>query len=161
MLTVDDDAAFKKCNDGPITYLKNEMKKLEKDKIILKDAFISDKDEPNSWKQYINYLADWAFVYETEDESNESPLTYHDFCNLDADLSESDEDIYRRVQLQYAIEDAKNHCEALGFIELANDKVALKEIAQDFLDDYNCNIAENLQYESIIQREEFFRKKKN
>lgn len=161
MLTVDDDTAFEKCNDGPMTYLENEMKKLHKDKIVLKDAFISDEDEPDTWKQYINYLANWAFVYEEEDESNESPLTYHDFCNLDTDLSESDEDIYRRVQLQYAIEDAKNHCEDLGFMELANNKDALKEIAQNFLDDYDCNIAENSQYESIIQLKEFSRKNKN
>ena len=62
---------------------------------------------------------------------------------------ETDEEIFRRIQKQYRIEDAKMHCEDLGYDNLNSDDY--ENIADTFLNNYDCNIAENTQFESIIE----------
>lgn len=61
---------------------------------------------------------------------------------------ETDEEIFRRIQKQYRIEDAKSHCEDLGYDNLNTDD--FENIADTFLNNYDCNIAENAQFENII-----------
>lgn len=62
---------------------------------------------------------------------------------------ETDEEIFRRIQKQYRIEDAKMHCEDLGYDNLNSDDY--ENIADTFLNNYDCNIAENTQFENIIE----------
>lgn len=62
---------------------------------------------------------------------------------------ETDEEIFRRFQKQYRIEDAKRHCEDLGYDNLNTDD--FENIADTFLNNYDCNIAENAQFENIIE----------
>lgn len=62
---------------------------------------------------------------------------------------ETDEEIFRRIQKQYRIEDAKRHCEDLGYDNLNSDD--FENIADTFLNNYDCNIAENAQFENIIE----------
>lgn len=62
---------------------------------------------------------------------------------------ETDEEIFRRIQKQYRIEDAKRHCEDLGYDNLNSDD--FENIADTFLNNYDCNIAENAQFENIIK----------
>lgn len=50
---------------------------------------------------------------------------------------------------QYRIEDAKRHCEDLGYDNLNSDD--FENIADTFLNNYDCNIAENAQFENIIE----------
>ena len=61
LIEVDDDTAFQKNDDGPISYLENEMGWLEQSQIFLGDAFIADEDETDAEQAYLNYLADWIF----------------------------------------------------------------------------------------------------
>ena len=63
---------------------------------------------------------------------------------------ETDEEIFRRIQRQYRIEDAERHCEDLGHDGLDNDD--FEKIADEFLDNYDCNISENEQFESVIKK---------
>lgn len=63
---------------------------------------------------------------------------------------ETDEEIFRRIQRQYRIEDAEMHCEELGYDDLDNDD--LEKIADMFLDNYDCNISENEQFENVIRK---------
>ena len=42
LIEVDNDTAFQKNDDGPISYLENEMGWLEQSRIFLEDAFIAD-----------------------------------------------------------------------------------------------------------------------
>ena len=62
---------------------------------------------------------------------------------------ETDEEIFRRIQKQYRIEDAERHCEDLGYDNLNSDD--FENIADIFLNNYDCNIAENTQFENIIE----------
>lgn len=62
---------------------------------------------------------------------------------------ETDEKVFRRIQKQYRIEDAKMHCEDLGYDNLNSDDY--ENIADTFLNNYDCNIAENTQFENIIK----------
>lgn len=62
---------------------------------------------------------------------------------------ETDEEIFRRIQKQYRIEDAKRHCEDLGYDNLNSDD--FENIADTFLNNYDCNIAEKAQFENIIE----------
>lgn len=62
---------------------------------------------------------------------------------------ETDEEIFRRIQKQYRIEDAKRHCEDLGYDNLNSDD--FENIADTFLNTYDCNISENTQFENIIE----------
>lgn len=62
---------------------------------------------------------------------------------------ETDEEIFRRIQKQYRIEDAKRHCEDLGYDNLNSDD--FENIADTFLNNYDYNIAENAQFENIIE----------
>lgn len=62
---------------------------------------------------------------------------------------ETDEEIFRRIQKQYRIEDAKRHCEDLCYDNLNSDD--FENIADTFLNNYDCNIAENAQFENIIE----------
>lgn len=63
---------------------------------------------------------------------------------------ETDEEIFRRIQRQYRIEDAERHCEELGHDGLDNDD--FEKIADEFLDNYDCNISENEQFENVIRK---------
>lgn len=63
---------------------------------------------------------------------------------------ETDEEIFRRIQMQYRIEDAEMHCEELGYDDLDNDD--FEKIADMFLDNYDCNISENEQFENVIRK---------
>lgn len=63
---------------------------------------------------------------------------------------ETDEEIFRRIQRQYRIEDAERHCEELGHDGLDNDD--FEKIADMFLDNYDCNISENEQFENVIKK---------
>lgn len=62
---------------------------------------------------------------------------------------ETDEEIFMRIQKQYRIEDAKRHCKDLGYDNLNSDD--FENIADTFLINYDCNIAENTQLENIIE----------
>lgn len=61
----------------------------------------------------------------------------------------TDEEIFSRIQKQHRIEDAKRHCEDLGFDDLDFDD--FENIADTFLNNYNCDISENAQFENIIE----------
>lgn len=63
---------------------------------------------------------------------------------------ESDEEIYRRMQLQYTIEDVKRHCEDLEIEEYLSDR-DYQIIAEQFLDKQDCNIDQNSQYQNLIK----------
>ncbi len=73
LIEVNDNTAFQKIDDGPISYLENEMGWLEQSQIFLEDAFIADEDETDAEQAYLNYLADWIFNHQG-DELHESGL---------------------------------------------------------------------------------------
>lgn len=59
--------------------------------------------------------------------------------------------IYREKELEYRIQDAKRHARNMGAnCKLTNDDYVT--IAQTFIDDYDCNVAENDQFENIIKK---------
>ena len=64
LIEVDDDTVFQKIDDGPISYLENEMGWLEQSQIFLENAFIADEDETDTEQAYLNYLADWIFNHQ-------------------------------------------------------------------------------------------------
>jgi len=62
--------------------------------------------------------------------------------------------VYRYQNMQYRIQDVKNHIEDLeanGLIPIIewNDK-DIRFLASEFLDKYDCNIDENTQFETLI-----------
>lgn len=65
------------------------------------------------------------------------------------------DDIYQAHRLESAIEDAKNHLrdylEDDDEYEIAVNSGLPEVIAERFLDNHDCNAAENDQYESIIE----------
>ena len=73
---------------------------------------------------------------------------------LDYILNNWDE-IYQAHRMESAIEDAKNHLQ--DYIEDDDEYETVvnsglpEAIAERFLDNYDCNVAENDQYESIIE----------
>lgn len=59
--------------------------------------------------------------------------------------------IYREKELEYRIQDAKRHARNMNVNhKLTNDDYVT--IAQTFIDDYDCNVAENDQFESIVKK---------
>ena len=57
-------------------------------------------------------------------------------------------DVYRKQQLEYRIEDVLNHAEELGF-SVTNEQA--EEIARRFLSKQDCNLPENDQFVCLIQ----------
>lgn len=83
LLTVDDDTAFERCDDGPITYLEKKIERLRDDKITLEDAFVADDDECDLWQLYINYIANWAVEHQGDDDKNGvSPMPWDCFYDI-------------------------------------------------------------------------------
>lgn len=80
IIGVDDDTAFEKIDDGPVSYLEKEFGWLEQSNIFLKDCFISDDDEDDKWKAYLNYLVEWAFNHQGDEFEGMTPACYDEFC---------------------------------------------------------------------------------
>lgn len=55
---------------------------------------------------------------------------------------------YRKRELQYRIQDAKNHAEELGY-EISDEDA--ESIAKRFLYIHDCNVSENNQFEEVIE----------
>lgn len=81
IISVDDETAFKKIDDGPIPYLEEKFGGLEESNISLKDCFIADDDESDKWQAYLNYLAEWIFNHQGEEFKGMSPICYDEFRN--------------------------------------------------------------------------------
>ena len=86
--------------------------------------------------------------------SYHSGWSYGYACALDYVLDHWD-DIYQGHRFESAVEDAKNHLQ--DYIEDEDEYETVvnsglpEVIAERFLDNYDCNVAENDQYESIIE----------
>ena len=75
-------------------------------------------------------------------------------------LDSFEESVYRSRLLKYRTQDAKNHIEEMAEIndweetspEIVNELIAdAEDIAEIFLDNYDCNQPENELWESLIQ----------
>lgn len=80
IISVDNDTSFEKIDDGPVPYLEREFGWLEPSGISLKDCFISDDDEDDKWKSYLNYLVEWTFNHQGEEFAGMTPACYDEFC---------------------------------------------------------------------------------
>lgn len=89
IVSVDDDTAFEKIDDGPVSYLEKEFGWLEESDIFLRDCFIADDDEDDKWQAYLNYLVDWAFNHQGEAFAGMTPASYEEF--LDCEWQEGNE----------------------------------------------------------------------
>lgn len=112
IIGVDDDKAFEKIGDGPVPYLEKEFGRLEQSGISLKDCFIADDDEDDSWKAYLNYLVEWVFNHQGNEFKGISPtpfqkgawiehrhFTYEDGYNgVDYECSECHYDCFRKYR---------------------------------------------------------------
>lgn len=78
IITVDDDTAFEKIDDGPVPYFEKEFGWLEQSGITLKDCFIADEDEDEPRQAYCNYLVQFAFDNYGE-QLKESPMDYYEW----------------------------------------------------------------------------------
>lgn len=76
LIEVDADTAFQKIDDGPISYLENEMGWLEQSQIFLEDVFIVDEDETDAEQAYLNYLADWIFNHQSDELRESGPADF-------------------------------------------------------------------------------------
>ena len=85
---------------------------------------------------------------EVDDDTECTKVYTRDNLKNEVGEYETDEEIFRRIQRQYRIEDAERHCKDLGYINL--DDVDFENIADEFLNNYDCNIPENDQFENII-----------
>lgn len=79
LIEVDDDTVFQKIDDGPISYLENEMGRLEQSQIFLENAFISDEDETDAEQAYLNYLADWIFNHQGDELRESGPVVFSEW----------------------------------------------------------------------------------
>lgn len=79
LIEVDNDTAFQKNDDGPISYLENEMGWLEQNRIFLEDAFIADEDETDAEQAYLNYLADWIFNHQGSELRESGPAGFSEW----------------------------------------------------------------------------------
>ena len=79
LIEVDDDTAFQKNDDGPISYLENEMGWLEQNRIFLENAFIADEDETDAEQAYLNYLADWIFNHQGSELRESGPAGFSEW----------------------------------------------------------------------------------
>lgn len=86
---------------------------------------------------------------ETNNDVNTSKVYTKEDLKNGVSEYETDEEIFRRIQKQYRTEDAKRHCEDLGYDNLNSDD--FENIADTFLNNYDCNISENAQFENIIK----------
>lgn len=103
-------------------------------------VYLNDKDFGDRYIDILresNNNMDTSKVFTKEDIKN--GITEH----------KTDEEIFSCIQKQYRIEDAKRHCEDLGYDNLNSDD--FENIADTFLNNYDCNIAENAQFENIIE----------
>lgn len=83
IVSVDDDTAFEKIDDGPVSYLEKEFGWLEESNIFLRDCFIADDDEDDKWQAYLNYLVDWAFNHQGEAFAGMTPASYKEFLDCE------------------------------------------------------------------------------
>ncbi len=79
LIYVDEEIAFREKDDGPVAYLESEIEWLVQKGIQMSDCFIADDDESDNWKAYINYLADWAFEHQYDENEGASPLSYFEW----------------------------------------------------------------------------------
>ena len=79
LIEVDDDTVFQKIDDGPISYLENEMGWLEQSQIFLSEAFIADEDETDTEQAYLNYLADWIFNHQGNELCENEPVVFSEW----------------------------------------------------------------------------------
>lgn len=80
------------------------------------------------------------------DKLLEKEISYEEIANILPD--ELLEAAYRKKELLYRTQDAMNHAKTLGY-EI--DKDEARTLALEFLDNYNCNIPENDQFQDIIE----------
>lgn len=78
-IKVDEERAWRECNDGTIAYLEREFPILTGKRIFLRDATIADEDAENPRERYLVYLARFAFEHISEADDI-SPLTYAQWC---------------------------------------------------------------------------------
>ena len=83
IVNVDDNIAFDKIDDGPVAYLEKEFGWLEQSGVVLKNCFIADDDESNSWQAYLNYIIDWVFDHLGEEFEGMTPATYFEALSND------------------------------------------------------------------------------
>lgn len=95
-----------------------------------------------------DYLADRfsAILGIERDEPEDSQYSAREIANMLPD--EVLEAAYRKRELQYRIQDAKNHAEELGY-EISDEDA--ESIAKRFLYIHDCNVSENDQFEEIIE----------
>ena len=79
LIEVNDDTAFQKIDDGPISYFENEMGRLEQSQIFLSEAFIADEDETDAEQAYLNYLADWIFNHQGSELRESGPVGFSEW----------------------------------------------------------------------------------
>ena len=95
-----------------------------------------------------DYLADRfsAILGIERDEPEDSQYSAREIANMLPD--EVLEAAYRKRELQYRIQDAKNHAEELGY-EISDEDA--ESIARRFLVIQDCNVAENDVFEEIVE----------
>ena len=89
LIEVDDDTAFQKNDDGPISYLENEMGWLEQSQIFLENAFIADEDETDTEQTYLNYLADWIFNHQGNELRENEPVGFLEWKRRDESVQKT------------------------------------------------------------------------
>ena len=95
-----------------------------------------------------------AFFY--KDQQSYDAAWHHGFSSALCSVFDSLDEIYQIQRMEHAIEDAKNHLYDYVKDETEYGTIihsGIPEIiAARFLDNYDCNVAENDQYESIIEQ---------
>ena len=79
LIEVNDNTAFQKIDDGPISYLENEMGWLEQSHIFLENAFIDDEDVSDGEQAFLNYLADWIFNHQGDELHESGPADFSEW----------------------------------------------------------------------------------
>ncbi len=88
IIEVDDDTAFEKIDDGPVTYLEKEFGCLKQSGIFLKDCFIADDDENDKWWAYLSYLVEWAFNHRGDEFAGIAPACYDEWLKTNVTTAE-------------------------------------------------------------------------
>lgn len=80
-LKVSEERAFAEIDDGPVTFVEQKAKALERSSITLVDATIADDDADDPKEAYLVYLLRYAFDNLGSAE-NVSPLTYEEWRKI-------------------------------------------------------------------------------
>lgn len=66
---------------GTLDFVESWIARLSPNKIVLRDAIVSDEDDTDDWWRYIDYVIAWGFAHHADEDCSAEIMTYSAWKN--------------------------------------------------------------------------------